>query len=427
MKKLFTLILLAVGVVGQTFADTYVVAGMPELTDEPWNAESTINVMTTNDNINYTITFNNVFLKSGTSYAYKIVKNGNWDSSYPSNNKTFTVQESGVYNVTCTFSTTNNTVADPTVTKQSDANSALFLRCSIVEDNDPNDGDNTSSWDRDYPRFRFVNDVLTLDASNITTDITCKIKWSDSNQFGRATSGAYTVEHGIATNVDFGYYSETGNDITIPQSTLKCDYYVITINSNTESSKKFSVQGYEKVKTNSSGYCTYASTNPVTITGNAYYATDKKNGSAQAIKLSGDVAAGTAMLIKGTANSEYSFALATTGTSYSSTNAFKAGTSTTATEGLSSGTSGSYNYILNGNAFYAANGKKVAVGKAYLQLSQAASARGALVFPENEDTGVEVITSSANNADAYYNLNGQRIATPSKGLNIVNGRKVIMK
>ena len=30
-------------------------------------------------------------------------------------------------------------------------------------------------------------------------------------------------------------------------------------------------------------------------------------------------------------------------------------------------------------------------------------------------------------ADTYFNLNGQRLSAPQKGINIVNGKKVIIK
>lgn len=58
--------------------------------------------------------------------------------------------------------------------------------------------------------------------------------------------------------------------------------------------------------------------------------------------------------------------------------------------------------------------------------SIAASARGFFTF-ETKTTGIKAIekTQSANNA--YYNLAGQRVAQPQKGLYIVNGKKVIIK
>ena len=46
-----------------------------------------------------------------------------------------------------------------------------------------------------------------------------------------------------------------------------------------------------------------------------------------------------------------------------------------------------------------------------------------------EETNIESVTmiNRADNAPIIYNMNGQRIANPKKGLNIINGRKVLIK
>ena len=52
-----------------------------------------------------------------------------------------------------------------------------------------------------------------------------------------------------------------------------------------------------------------------------------------------------------------------------------------------------------------------------------------MVF-EDETTGIEAISNTQETAKGtreYYNLNGQRVANPTKGLYIVNGKKVIIK
>lgn len=95
------------------------------------------------------------------------------------------------------------------------------------------------------------------------------------------------------------------------------------------------------------------------------------------------------------------------------------------------------NMILNnvgGNiGFYFANGKKVEKNRAYLHIlttnaPAAAGARMTIVFDE-ESTGIQKIESEAANKEngAYYNLSGQRVAQPTKGLYIVNGKKVVIK
>ena len=52
------------------------------------------------------------------------------------------------------------------------------------------------------------------------------------------------------------------------------------------------------------------------------------------------------------------------------------------------------------------------------------------VVPLNgEETDIERITTTSgiDSAPVIYNMNGQRIANPQKGLNIINGRKVLIK
>ena len=90
-------------------------------------------------------------------------------------------------------------------------------------------------------------------------------------------------------------------------------------------------------------------------------------------------------------------------------------------------------YVLNykaatGVGFYKlADGKKLGYGKAYLWYS------GSLApgyFGFGETTGINAVNGSEFmiNGSDIYNLNGQRVAQPTKkGLYIVNGRKVVIK
>ncbi len=88
------------------------------------------------------------------------------------------------------------------------------------------------------------------------------------------------------------------------------------------------------------------------------------------------------------------------------------------------------NYILNngskGVGFYRANGKKVAAGKAYLTLDNSTHVK-ALVFDEDDATGIAEVESFDEGTQATYNLAGQRVPARSaqKGIYIVNGKKII--
>lgn len=80
--------------------------------------------------------------------------------------------------------------------------------------------------------------------------------------------------------------------------------------------------------------------------------------------------------------------------------------------------------------FYAANNSVVAVGKAYLNLSGLPTSARSFSFDlsDGEATGIAEIEAMKNvGNEKFYNLSGQRVAQPTKGLFIVNGKKVIIK
>ena len=82
----------------------------------------------------------------------------------------------------------------------------------------------------------------------------------------------------------------------------------------------------------------------------------------------------------------------------------------------------------------AANGEAFTVSahKAYVavdnELTFGAGARMADIFGFDEATGISTIDHSSLTIDnSVYNLNGQRVDSPKKGLYIVNGKKVLVK
>ena len=75
------------------------------------------------------------------------------------------------------------------------------------------------------------------------------------------------------------------------------------------------------------------------------------------------------------------------------------------------------------------------VHKAYLNLKKAAGAKLILQFDDEEvtvedgeTTGIDAVTTDEDGTDdGYYNLNGQRVDNPQKGIYIHRGKKVIIK
>lgn len=82
--------------------------------------------------------------------------------------------------------------------------------------------------------------------------------------------------------------------------------------------------------------------------------------------------------------------------------------------------------------FYPTTSFTSAAGKAYLKLTDAEAAAAArinmLFDDESETTGIQTVAPAvAAGGDAVFNLRGQRVAQPAKGLYIVNGKKVMFK
>jgi uncharacterized protein YaiE (UPF0345 family) len=66
--------------------------------------------------------------------------------------------------------------------------------------------------------------------------------------------------------------------------------------------------------------------------------------------------------------------------------------------------------------------------RAWLAIPKTASnARMYIIFSDDDATGIEQPTADSEDAEDFYNLNGQRVTAPTKGLYIRNNKKVIIK
>lgn len=93
-----------------------------------------------------------------------------------------------------------------------------------------------------------------------------------------------------------------------------------------------------------------------------------------------------------------------------------------------------YNYILQGGVFKKATGDKLKAGKAYLSTTydvtatatSPVGARELQIVIDSETTGIADIRSQKEEG-GFFNLSGQRVTKPTKGLYIINGKKMIVK
>lgn len=178
---------------------------------------------------------------------------------------------------------------------------------------------------------------------------------------------------------------------------------------------------------NASGYATFATTTALD-----FLDAEKANFSAWEIKevssttitfsqITDHVKAGTGILLKGTPNATINLnILPTGGANISSTNKLVAITESTDV------TADQY-YGLSGNQFKKVNAGTVPAGKALLPASAITSSARELNFVFDEATGIKQVETSKSIIEGIYNLAGQKVQNPTKGLYIMNGKKVIIK
>ena len=160
----------------------------------------------------------------------------------------------------------------------------------------------------------------------------------------------------------------------------------------------------------------------------AYKATGASASSVTIEEVNSTVNAGTGLLLQRTGDTSaagnFDIPVVASGTNISATNKF---VGVTAAAGAAIGGDGVYDYVLKDGKFYHASAGTLAQGKAYLHLDAAPSAP-VLNIDFSGTTGINAVNGSEFKVNGeYYNLNGQRVANPTKGLYIVNGKKVVLK
>ncbi len=166
-----------------------------------------------------------------------------------------------------------------------------------------------------------------------------------------------------------------------------------------------------KATVTSAGWATWAAPCPVSFgTTNAYIV----ESDATMTKVA-NVPAGTAVLLEG--EGEKTFDVVTSSTTNVAANCLK----------VSDGTAKDGIYVLangsQGVGFYKWAGEALSKGKVYLELP---SDSRSFIGLGGETTGIDNVNANVND-NSYFDLQGRRVAQPTKGLYIVNGKKVILK
>lgn len=218
---------------------------------------------------------------------------------------------------------------------------------------------------------------------------------------------------------EYSFTFEKGlNEVTFTNAGEQC-CYVLAV--EIEDAPKVTT-----IKLNAEGYATYSNSCDVEVSGaKAYTAT--LNLSAETITCteiaSNQIPAGEGVLLFGEPNAEVTLT--------------PIETAATLGENDLKATTGADNqladkpetcYVLSGKTFMQYTGEKFDDNKAYLEGSDVAGARSlSITFGDDDTTGIKVITNAQNNQAEYFDLQGRRVAQPTKGLYIIDGKKVIFK
>ena len=167
----------------------------------------------------------------------------------------------------------------------------------------------------------------------------------------------------------------------------------------------------------SAGWATLVAPCAVSFTDEEAYIINSASTSGTTLTEVSSVPAGTPVLLKGAG--EHTLSVVASSSTDVSDNCLK----------VSDGTAKDDIYVLAdgkyGVGFYRWVGESaLSEGKVYMQIPSSSREFFSL---GGESQGIEAVRSSQSAADSCFNLNGQRVDIPQKGLYIVNGKKVIIK
>ena len=446
MKKLVTLLILFVGMVSSVMATDYIVSGVAAITKNghEWWWEDNANklVETTTSGI-YTLVVEGCALTEDTDYGFKVKVNENaWNdgTTFPADPYVINVPYTGTYTLTYFVDIANEkirVVASP------------MLRWSLGGDGSGNwdwlydsgsfftkTGDFTWTFDVPYATFtsdfsfRIYSGVFQLSAfpngqdkvltygGDVISSAYIQTK-EDATWSWKLIKPSYAFEKvRITATYDPFFDAVDGNG----QWDVKADAY---ISKTVNKAQKWATLGCDGAALDLSGLAAKSITAyPLTVS--------SKGVITKGTPITGVLAANKGVLLETAADENVTLSIpvsAETGTDGSTQLV-----ATTGTRVDKVTVSGYTNYILTEQdghvGFYKVNdsGNGMLANTAYLHVADTyvPEARAFFWF-EDETTGIEAAKASQKMNDEFFNLAGQRVAQPTKGLYIVNGKKVIMK
>ena len=263
----------------------------------------------------------------------------------------------------------------------------------------------------------FVSDMADADV-----DLTLSYTDGSLHIIGTMTKGdkVYYVNYtksGLEGDVSFDLY---GNNATLSNITTATASAVTTPAHPTNVA----------VTMGSNGYATYANNvYPLDLTSAPAYKAAVAGSKVNFTLFGQAVPANTGMLVKGTANGTVNLPIADASTAVAGNDflvnasgaTFEAAANTTYYAMIKNSDPLTFGTFAPGTLAFPAN-------KAYLTVVTGGAPSLIAIFDGGQTTGIDAVKGSEFTVDGeYYNLAGQRVAQPTKGLYIVNGKKVVVK
>ena len=284
------------------------------------------------------------------------------------------------------------------------------------------------------PKLKFdgSGDYVVLKVNEAPTSVSFLIQ---GNSFSGGTFKVHTSADGetytdIATYTELGSVAQTKiiNNIAADVHYIKW-LYVTKVTGNVGLGN-IVVRTEAMVTMNQYGWATFSCNKALDFTGSgleAYIITDHVGTTDITKKAVTKVPANTGLLLKGEEQGLHLVGLAYNGTENVTGNCLKPGTGEEV-----QAESDKTKYMLTVRddkavfAVISTYAPVIEVGKAYLEFNGTVEA-AAFNLDLGETTGISAIENAQMTDGNVYNLNGQRVAQPTKGLYIVNGKKVVIK
>lgn len=240
---------------------------------------------------------------------------------------------------------------------------------------------------------------------------------SSYNSFYGVTGSTYTAVYGTGTSSETKYRAQFLPKMTITSVPITTDPVQMGLN----------------------GYTTFASPRALDLANlpsglKAYKASTIDGTWVKFSEINDVVVANTGILLEGNASETYNIPVATTsGNDISDSNLFfvnSTGGTFTAESGYTY-----YGMIKATSAAdpivfgtFAPGSVAIPTNRAYLKVANSGgTSRLTCVFDNGETTGVQTVNAEPLTVNQYFDLQGRRVAQPTRGLYIINGKKVVIK